>query len=265
MVPNHDESLLLHATIDEMMARCATELERFSLERYEQAMAVVAHDLRTPLNAIALTAERLQQSPDPAASKIGGLLERSSRTMNRLVEDLLLYTKLEADRFSIHAVNVDVRDVVREALELLQGAARRRGVDLSAATPERAVRVVCDHDRVLQALGNLVSNAIKFTPRAGRVRIELDPQSERCLFRVIDDTGPGISPDHVEHIFPSLLAGPRNHGERLPGLGLAIARGVVEAHGGEISVEQHPPPGATFAFWLPYDGSPKPSASLRTS
>ncbi|HEY2511918.1 MAG TPA: HAMP domain-containing sensor histidine kinase [Polyangiaceae bacterium] len=242
-----------------MMAQSATELERFSLARYEQAMAVVAHELRTPLNAISMAAQRMELAADPASTKVGEFLSRSARTMSRLVEDLLLYSKLEADRFSIHAVTVDVREVVREACEVLQALARRRGVDIAASIPDTAVSCVCDHDRILQALGNLVSNAIRFTPKGGLVRVELEPQAERCVFRVAD-TGPGISADHIEHIFRPFWQAPG--ATQGAGLGLAIARGIVEAHGGEIAAEHSARPGAVFTFWLPNEGSPKASASL---
>jgi signal transduction histidine kinase len=251
VVPNLDESALLHTTIDEMMARSATELERSSLGVHEQAMAVVAHDLRNPLNTIAMYAARMQAGDAVSSpSKTGEILARSVRSMDRLVEDLLTFSKLEGGRFSIQAAQVDARDVAREVSEQYGPAARRRRIELSTAMPDEAVRLVCDHDRILQALGNLVGNAIKFTPEGGRVRVDLEAREGHCLFRVTD-TGPGIAPEHVEDVFRPFWQAPGSR--QGAGLGLAIARGIVEGHGGTIGVERHPPPGAHLVFTIPYE------------
>ena len=128
------------------------------------------------------------------------------------------------------------------------------------STPSAPVHVLCDHDRILQALGNLVGNAIQFTPKGGRVRVEVEAKRDHCLFRVAD-TGPGVSPEHVEDVFrPFWQADGASQGA---GLGLAIARSIIEAHGGTIGIESHVPSGASFVFTLAYKGAPKESASIR--
>jgi signal transduction histidine kinase len=260
VAPNADEMTLLHSAIDEMMMTSATEIERADRRAYEQAMAVVAHDLRNPLNTIAVHAALMQNESrlfDPRNS--GRVLAQSARIMGRLVEDLLAYAKLEAGHFSVHPADVDACDLVRETLDQYRHSASRRKIELSVGLPNRPTRIICDHDRILQALGNLVGNAIKFTPNGGRVRVELEPLEERCQFRVAD-SGPGIAPEHTEEVFRPFWQAP---GAAVgAGLGLAIARGIVEAHGGEIGIERHAPAGACFVFTLPYDATPKKTASL---
>jgi len=242
-----------------MMTTSASELERIARRMYEQLLAVVAHDLRNPLNVIAFQAARLTRgTPEP--NKAGDTLSRNAKLMERLIEDLLTFSTLQAGHLAIAPDDVDARAVVRETCEEFQPMAQRRGIDMAAFVPEREVVLRCDRGRILQALGNLVANAVKYTPDGGRVRIELDASGHECLFRV-RDTGPGIAPEHIENVFrPFWQADPSKHGA---GLGLAIARGIVEAHGGEIGVERAGP-GATFVFSVPFDAVPSASVSLPT-
>ena len=261
IAPTVDEARLLHGAIDEMMTASATEIERADRRAYEQAMAVVAHDLRNPLNTVALQAAIMQNEKgtvDPR--KAGRVLAQSARIMHRLVEDLLAYAKLEAGHFSIHPKDVDVCEIVREAHDQYRVTASRRKVEIAVTLPSQPTHVVCDHDRILQALSNLIGNAIKFSPAGGRVRVELEARDEDCLFRVVD-AGPGILPEHIEKVFRPFWQAP-GAATSGAGLGLAIARGIVEAHGGEIGVESHAPPGASFIFTLPFDATRKSSASL---
>jgi signal transduction histidine kinase len=261
IAPTVDEARLLHGAIDEMMTASASEIERADRRAYEQAMAVVAHDLRNPLNTVALQAAIMQNEKAPVdARKAGRVLAQSARIMHRLVEDLLAYAKLEAGHFSIHPKDVDVCEIVREAHDQYRVTASRRKVEIAVTLPSQPTHVVCDHDRILQALSNLIGNAIKFSPAGGRVRVELEARDEDCLFRVVD-TGPGILPEHFEKVFRPFWQAPGSTASGA-GLGLAIARGIVEAHGGEIGVESHAPPGASFIFTLPFDATRKSSASL---
>lgn len=255
---SRDEAELFHATIDEMMTTSASELERISRRMYEQLMAVVAHDLRNPLNTITFQAARLKRGALDEPEKAGETLARNAKLMERLIGDLLTFSTLQAGHLAIEAADVDVREIARHTCEQFRPIAERRGIEVSAAVPEREVRVRCDRDRIVQALGNIVANAVKFTPDGGRVGIELDADGSECVFRV-RDTGPGIPPEHIEDVFrPFWQAEPNKKGM---GLGLAIARGIVEAHGGEIGVERAGP-GATFMFTIPYGAVPSPSASL---
>jgi signal transduction histidine kinase len=256
---SRDEAELLHTTIDEMMTTSASELERISRRMYEQLMAVVAHDLRNPLNTITFHADRLQHATvDP--EKCGEALTRNAKLMDRLIGDLLTFSTLQAGHFAIEACDVDVREIVRHTYEQFMPLAERRGIEVGAVVPDREVRVRCDRDRIVQALGNIVANAVKFTPPGGRVSIALGPEGPQCVFRVYD-TGPGIPPEQREDVFRPFWQA--DAGKKGIGLGLAIARGIVEAHGGEIGVECGGP-GATFVFSIPDRTVPSSSASLPT-
>jgi signal transduction histidine kinase len=252
VVLNYDELMLLHATIDETMRTSAAEFERATVSAYDLAMGMIAHDLRSPLNAISMYAEGLL-SGELLDAKAGEVLARNARIMERLVEDLLVYSKIETGHFAVLPAEVDLCALVRVACESYQPVARRRRVELTWSTPPSAVVAFCDGDRLMQALGNLIGNGIKFTPEGGAVRVELEVQSDHCVLRVAD-TGPGIPPEQAEEIFRPFWRGPGAASSHGAGLGLAIARGILEAHSGELRVEAHPPPGATFVLTLPGRG-----------
>ena len=257
---SRDEAELFHATIDEVMTTSACELERISRGMYEQLMAVVAHDLRNPLGTIQFQATRLKRGTLDAvtAEKAGDALTRNAQMMNRLIGDLLTFSSLQAGHLPIEAAELGASDIVREVCEQVRPLAERRGIEIVTALPDREIVLRADRDRLVQALGNVAGNAVKFSPDNGIVFIELEAGSRACVFRV-RDTGPGVAPEHVEDVFrPFWQAHANKHGM---GLGLAIARGIVEAHGGEIAIEQGGP-GATFAFSVPYDGIPSATASL---
>ncbi len=256
-----EESTLLHTTIDEMMRTSASEFERASVSAYDTAMGVIAHDLRNPLNTIALHAEGLKSGqPIEEPAKAGEMLARNVRIMERLVEDLLAYSKIETGQFSVYPVDIDVCALARAVCENYQPLAHRRKIALTVSVPATAVRAIGDGDRLIQALGNLVGNALKFTPAGGAVRIELEARVDRCLLSV-SDTGPGVAPEHAENVFRPFWQAPGT-ASKGAGLGLAIARAIIEAHGGALGLESHPPPGATFVLTLPYQGTPSPSVSL---
>ena len=258
-----EEALLLHTTIDEMMTTSANELERTSLRAREQVMAVVAHDLRNPLNIVVGHAARLRAGVPVDGASVGVALERSAKQMTRLTEDLLVTSRLEAGHLALHRLRVDARTVVESVVAQLGQAATRKHIALSSAVPDREVAATVDLDRIEQALGNLVANAVKFTPKGGKVRVELEASETHATYRVID-TGPGTRPENRENIFRPFWQGP-NAARQGVGLGLSIARGIVEAHGGEISVESSPGHGATFWFTLPLVETETPSSSFKIS
>jgi signal transduction histidine kinase len=260
VVVSLDEATLLHATIDELMSTSAGELEKASLRKHEEAMGVVAHDLRTPLNVIAMYAACLVDGRLVDSKRVGEALGRSARRMARLIEDLLTLSKLEAGHFAVEAKETDVRSIVREAYEQFRSIAERRRIDFGYQIPEHELRLVCDAGRILQALGNLIANALKFTPEGGHVQLELRAGTDRCIFQV-SDTGPGVPPEHVDDVFRLFWQAPAKAKDGV-GLGLAIARAIVEAHGGTITVESTPGAGAKFAFGLLFSGTPKATASL---
>jgi signal transduction histidine kinase len=260
IVLTFDETKLLHATIDELMTTSATELERSGLRAREEVMAVVAHDLQNPISTIAGWATRMEAGKMTEPEKTGAILARSAKRMQRLVEDLLMLAKLEAGHLSVRVADVDVSAIVRETVEQLRAYADRKHIAVTSTLPAEDVRLNGDRDRLGQALGNLLSNAIKFSPDSSSVVIDLTTEPDQCVLRV-RDSGPGISPEHVEDVFRPFWQAHAGAKEGL-GLGLAITRGIIEAHGGAIRVESAGE-GASFVVLLPYEGLQRPSATLR--
>jgi signal transduction histidine kinase len=227
----------------------------------EEIMAVVAHDLRTPLSTVVMLADRLGREGSLEPAQVAGSLERCAARMQRLVEDLLLLTRLEAGHLSVRAAEDDLAACLRDVVDMVRAQADRKRVNLVVDTPDGEVRAVFDRDRIEQALGNLLTNAIKFTPSGGEVRAALVCRDRDCTV-CVSDTGAGIQPEHAEEIFRAFWQAPQAaHGG--VGLGLAIAKGIAEAHGGSLSVDPPAGSGATFRFVLPFAGAPSDRVSLR--
>lgn len=223
----------------------------------EDVLAVVAHDLRNPLNLILMTSELLagEQLTDERRTEILGISTRAAKEMNRLIDDLLDHVRLQAGKLSLDVEEVNVDVIVRQAEETFRPLAERRHLRLEVAPHDGAV-VSADLKRVSQILGNLIGNAIKFTPDHGLVSLRVIPGDRQVVFQVIDN-GPGIAPDQMSHLFDNFWQARRND-QRGVGLGLAIAKELVEAHGGRIWVESEVGRGSTFSFSLPAIRIPGP-------
>lgn len=217
----------------------------------EQVLGVVAHDLRNPLNLIAETTHLLLEEELPAASRrvLFGVTTRAVKHMTRLISDLLDTVRIEAGRLSLDVEDVSVEEIVFQAEETFRPIAYRRGIHLEIVPPETNTAMRADPLRVAQIVGNLIGNALKFTPEQGHVTLRAAPNGSLVIFEVVD-TGPGISPAHVEHLFERFWQA-RQGDHRGAGLGLAIAKGLVEAHGGTMSVRSTLGAGSTFSFTLP--------------
>ncbi len=216
----------------------------------EDVLGVVAHDLRNPLNLIQMTAELLldEDLPHPRRSEMLAIAVRATKEMNRLIEDLLDTVRLQAGRLSLDVEDVSVDKIIRQAEETFRPVAARRRVNFETAVQD-GVTVRADPTRVSQIVGNLLGNAIKFTPEQGSVKLLARPQDTQVLFQVTDD-GPGIPADNMSHIFDNFWQA-RKSDRRGVGLGLAIAKTLVEAQGGKIWVESKVDHGSTFSFSLP--------------
>jgi signal transduction histidine kinase len=216
----------------------------------EDVLGVVAHDLRNPLNLIQMTAELLldEDLPHPRRSEMLAIAVRAAKEMNRLIEDLLDTVRLQAGRLSLDVEDVSVDKIIRQAEETFRPVAARRRVRFEAAGQDGVI-VRADPTRVSQIVGNLLGNAIKFTPEQGLVKLLATPKDTQVLFQVTDD-GPGIPADNMPHIFDNFWQA-RKSDRRGVGLGLAIAKTLVEAQGGKIWVESRIDHGSTFSFSLP--------------
>ena len=217
----------------------------------EEVLGVVAHDLRNPLSLI-ISSTDLVLNEDLDRARRTEMLEvalRAGRQMNRLIGDLLDTVRLHAGKLTLDVENIDVSTICQQAEEMYGPLAAKRRVRLTVIAPEAGTVVRADPLRVSQILGNLVGNAIKFTPENGSVTIRSSNDGAQVRFQVTD-TGPGISAGDLEHLFDNFWQAQRSD-HRGVGLGLAIAKSVVEAHGGRIWCESTPGRGSTFSFTLP--------------
>ncbi|WP_242343341.1 sensor histidine kinase [Anaeromyxobacter terrae] len=234
------------------------EAARREARAREQILAVVSHDLRTPLSAISMGAHRLKviaaSASAEAVRSIAEVVRRSAGRMERLIGDLLDVAAVQAGRLSVAPAPQRPGELVREAVDSMHAVVREHGVELDVDAAPDLPLVRADHDRILQVLGNLVSNAVKVTRAGGRIGVRADAHGAAVRFAVVD-TGPGIAPDELEEIFEPYRRG-ADAAYRGTGLGLAIARAIVEAHGGSIGVESLPGAGSTFWFTLPVADPP---------
>ena len=223
-----------------------------ALRAREDLLAIVSHDLRNPLGVVLASTALLLKSnlpPDKQerARRQVEAIQRAGNRMNRLIRDLLDFASIQAGRLSVSKHPQDVAAMVNEVLEVTEPLAATKSHRLVAdVAPELAVR--CDHDRVIQLFSNLVGNAVKFTPDGGTITVRAAPEGGILRFSVTD-TGPGISADELPHVFDRYYQAQRRNRDGI-GLGLSIARGIVEAHGGRIWAESEEGKGSTFSFTL---------------
>jgi signal transduction histidine kinase len=225
---------------------------RSATEERERILAVVAHDLRTPLCALLMDAEMMQvkqASTNGGQAATASRMYQTARRMDGLIEDLLEVTRTDRGTLALHAAPHAVDRLLGEAADMLRPLVEAGGLALHVAMPAGDVRVLADDGRVLQVISNLVGNAVKFTPAPGMVHLAAQVDGAECRIEV-RDTGPGIPPDQLPHLFGAFWQA-RHADRRGLGLGLAIARGIVEAHGGRIWVESEVGRGTTFTFSLP--------------
>jgi PAS domain S-box-containing protein len=224
----------------------------------DDLLAVVSHDLGNPLSAIRIGTSLLLNTIPREEQQSGGwkhleFIRQSALQMESLINDLLDVKRLDAGKVALHVRDLRVRQVVGEVMEVFEPIAREREQDLQSHCDDALPPIAADAQRIVQVLSNLVSNALKFTPTGGRVAVHARHASEYVLFSV-SDTGPGLPTDDLPHVFDRFWQA-QKEGRKGLGLGLAIARGLVEAHGGRIWVESELGSGATFLFTIPVAGS----------
>ncbi|HEX8825380.1 MAG TPA: HAMP domain-containing sensor histidine kinase [Archangium sp.] len=225
------------------------------LERQREAqvsfLAGVAHDLRNPIQALKLAASGAGSGglPPERAQQRLALVERQVERLGRMVDDLLDTTRIEAGHLELQLGENDLTELVREAVELHRPVSARHVLELQV--PEHPAPMRCDATRISQVLNNLLSNAIKYSPEGGTVRIRVVPVEDGyCV--AVTDTGVGIPAPEKESIFEPFRRSSSTRGA-IPGvgLGLAVARKILAAHGGSLDVESEPGRGSTFYAKLP--------------
>jgi len=221
----------------------------------DHIVAVVSHDLRNPLTAINGTAAVLKRMQDlgeksAAVQRQADLIGRAVERMNRLISDLLDAARIEAEGLTISPEETTLDVVMEEIADAFEPLAHERSIQLQVDRTPRECRLFVDRTRLAQVFSNLVGNALKFTPSGGRVSVRVEECNDQESRFCVRDTGPGIRETDLPHIFNAYWQSEHTKTGGA-GLGLAIAKGIVEAHGGRLWVESTPGEGAAFYFVLP--------------
>jgi signal transduction histidine kinase len=219
----------------------------------ESMMAIVSHDLRSPLSAVLLGIGYIRRAAGEGRSLKGmsGALDavhRGADSMRRLVDDLLDAAKIESGHFSIEPERQRLLPILQDAVDAgaLAADAKRMRVTLEAAEGEHPVH--CDRQRLTQVLANLIGNAVKFSPEGAQVEVKL--RDEGAWLRIdVRDSGPGIASEHLPHVFARYWQA-SDTAHMGTGLGLFIAKNIVESHGGRIEVESERGRGSVFSVFL---------------
>lgn len=229
--------------------------EQAAVRARDDLVAVVSHDLRTPIAIVVMQTAIIQRLIGKDSSELLQRLRTAADTIHRtgwrmstLLDDLLDLAKIEAGRFAIAPVPCDAQRLVGEACELMETLAQSVNVVI-VVEPSADIRVSADPGRIFQLFSNLIGNAIKHAVDGDQVRVSTAIANGMCEFRV-SDNGPGILPEHMGNIFDRYWQGKQTDTAGA-GLGLYIAKGIVEAHGGSLRAHSVPGAGATFVFTLP--------------
>jgi PAS domain S-box-containing protein len=233
------------------LARDAEEANRVK----DEFLATLSHELRTPLNAVLgytrmLRSGKLETERQERAIDV---IERNATVLHQLVSDVLDVSGIVTGKIRINLVLCDLAVIVKAACDSVRPTADAKGVEVFVHSPASPVMVRCDADRLQQVLWNLLTNAVKFTPRDGRVSVEVD-RTDRFATVTVKDSGIGIKPEALPHVFQRFWQGDSVNSRLTSGLGLglALARHFVELHGGTITAESDGlGKGATFTVTFP--------------
>ena len=230
--------------------QAALDTAQRAVRQRDDVLGVVSHDLRNMLNVFRLTSSSLaNELPEDAglARDFVARLERQADSMSRLVDDLVDVARIDAGSLRVMRTGCDARTLAQDALLAVQPLADQKGIAIEARLPAPGALVHCDRHRILQVFANLLGNAVKFTEEGG-VRLDVSVEDREVCFS-ISDTGAGISPEHLPHLFERYWQA--REGERSgAGLGLYIARRIVEAHGGRIWADSARGKGTRISFTL---------------
>jgi PAS domain S-box-containing protein len=282
------QGLLVTAVVRDLTERRRDEAERLRLVREraeaeiasrtkDQFLATLSHELRTPLQAILGWVRMLRSGSldETVASRALETIERNARIQARLIDDLLDVSRIVSGKVQLDCRIVELSLMMDAAIDAVRATAYSRRIRLHTLVDPTVGAIWGDPERLQQVVGNLVSNAVKFTPDGGKVEVRVEPGSGDTARIVVTDTGKGIEPSLLDHVFERFAQGDRT--ERLQGglgLGLAIVRNLVELHGGTVTADSvGENRGARFVVTLPLAGTrtqepvaaaaPAPDASAR--
>jgi hypothetical protein len=228
----------------------ALSLAERSTRVRDDVLAIVAHDLRNPVHTILGAAGVVEVTPAAEArERHVQMIQRAAHRMERLISDLVDVASIENGTLRLRTAPVDLTALASDVLELIEGQAREGKIDINLEIDPGIPVINGDYDRLMQTLSNLLGNAIKFTPEGGNVRLRLTLSGDEVLVSVID-TGIGISAADLPHVFDRFWRA-RDTTSRGAGLGLSIAHGIIEAHGGRMWAESELGVGTTMMFSLP--------------
>ena len=222
----------------------------------EEFVSIVSHELRTPLTSILgsiqLVAGDPGSVPDPEHRGLLQIALNNCERLVRIINDILDVSKIESGNLTLHKKAVNVAELVRQSIEVVQSAARNANVAIDAKLPAGLRPVMVDPDRIIQALVNLLSNAVKFAPSGSTVRVSATG-SDQIVTIAVSDQGEGIAPENLNRLFRKFQQVDSSSSRRKggTGLGLAITKALVEQHGGRIYVDSELTKGTRFSFTLP--------------
>ncbi len=225
---------------------------RASLRARDEMVGVVSHDLRNPVAAVKMLSRTLLSAPESGRAQAHQNLEliaQAAEQMDALIRDLLDVNRLDAGKLSIAAAPVDPSTLLTDSLQTLRPLLDEQGMSLDLQIEAGLPKVLADRERIQQTLSNLVGNAIKFSSAGSKIVVVARSDPEGVIFSVLD-SGRGIAPEHLPRVFDRYWQSSRTDRQGA-GLGLAIARGIVETHGGRIWIESKPDEGTTASFTLP--------------
>jgi len=242
--------------------RCALFIENARLHRSEQraiqsrddVLGIVAHDLRNPLGTILMQAGLLAHlgALNGQTRRPAEVIQRAARRMNRIIQDLLDVTRMESGHLVLDRAALPTAQVIAELVESQRAQLPATGAPAIRLAAARVLpEVLADRDRLHQILENLVGNALKFTPADGEITVGAALDGDDHVRLWVADTGPGIPPEHLPHLFDRFWQARRVARTGGVGLGLPIVKGLVEAHGGRVWVDSRVGAGSTFCFTLP--------------
>lgn len=230
------------------------DLVHAGVQARDDMIGIVSHDLRNPVNAVKMLTgvmlNRERDEPLPAdMADYASVIRQAAEQMDGLISDLLDVTRVEAGRLAVDLKRENTEELLSDALRTLAPVTSEKSITLRLNAPDDLPDVMADRERIGQAISNLVGNAVKFSPSGGEIIVRVAILDHEVLFSV-SDKGKGMSPEQLSHAFDRFWQSSRTDRQGA-GLGLAITKGIVEAHGGRIWAESSPDAGSTFYFTLP--------------
>jgi signal transduction histidine kinase len=222
-----------------------------------EVLGTVAHDLKNPLGVILGRTEMLTEMVSAAASSVDNVkaqivhIRSAAHRVTEIIDSLISDAMADAHDITIRREQVNLVELLRDLVEANQPLAARKDQTITL-TASAAVDSLCDSDRIREAIDNVLSNAIKYSPIGGRIEVGVDRRGESAVIRISDE-GPGLSPEDTARLFGRFqrLSAKPTGGETSTGLGLSIVKRIIDLHGGTVAAETTSPSGTTFMIAIP--------------